>query len=95
MRPGAHCVQEALRVIGRGGQPVAVALVRGMRKELEVKPTAVHVTTAVGALVTAGRIEEASTFVAELLHLPDVSPTSPIPTRPRRCVSTAGFATWR
>ena len=79
VRPDAHCAQEALRVIGRGGQPdVAVALVRGMRKELGVKPTAVHVTTAVGALVTAGRIEEASTFVAELLHLPDVSPpTSP------------------
>ena len=71
--PDAHCVQAALRVLGRSGRPdEAAALVRSMRKELGVAPSAVHVTTAVGALVTASRLQGASDLIAEALQLPSV-----------------------
>ena len=70
VRADAHCVNTALCVVARAGQWQAAAeLVRGMHADLGVAPTAVHVTTAVGVLVKAKRLEEASDLIAELLQL--------------------------
>ena len=70
VRADAHCVNSALCVVAKAGQWQAAAeLVRGMHTQLGVAPTAVHVTTAVGVLVKAKRLEEASDLIAELLQL--------------------------
>ena len=85
VRPDAHCVNAALRVLGRAGEwEEAAALVRTMRAKLAVVPTAVHTTTAVGAMVRAGQLEAASDLIAELLGLSDAAEQTSAAGRHRR-----------